>query len=60
MNLFNQSKNNKSRNLIHIPNIRTIRKPNFLTFNTKKTFNHLWLAFIKVPILQHFDLKSYI
>ena len=53
-------KNQKSRNLIRIPHIRVIREPNFLTPNAKKTFNHLQLAFIKVLILQYFDLESYI
>ena len=55
-----KSKNKKSRKLTHMPNIKAIRKPNFLTSDAKKAFNHLQLAFIKVPILQHFDLKSYI
>ena len=43
-----------------MPNIGAIKKPNFLIPNTKKAFNHLWLAFIKAPIFQNFDLKSYI
>ena len=45
---------------MHIPNIRAIEKPNFLTLNAKKVFNHLQLAFVKAPILQNFDLKSHI
>ena len=49
--IVNLSKNKKSRNLTHMPNIRAIEKPNFLTSNTKKAFNHLWLAFIKALIL---------
>ena len=53
-------KNKKSRNLTHMPNIGAKKKPNFLTSNAKKTFNHLRLVFIKAPILLHFDLKSYI
>ena len=57
MNLF---KNNKSRNLICIPNIKAIKKPTFLTPNTKKILNHLRQAFIKAPIFQHFDLESHI
>ena len=32
----------------------------FLTFGARETFNCLWLMFIKVLILQHFDLKYYI
>ena len=32
----------------------------YLTPNTKKAFNHLWHAFTKAPILQHFDPKRYI
>ena len=55
-----KSKNEKSRKLIYISNIKTTRKPNFLIFNAKKAFNYLWLAFIKTPILQHFDLESHI
>ena len=51
---------NLSRNLILISNIRATKGPNFLIPNTKKTFNHLWLAFIKTLIFQHFNLKSYI
>ena len=43
-----------------MPNIRATRKPNFLIFDIKKTFNHLQLAFIKAPILQYFDLESHI
>ena len=34
-------KNKKSRKLTYMPNIGTIREPNFLTANIKKTFNHL-------------------
>ena len=48
VNLF---KNNKSRNLTYMSNIRAIGKLNFLTPNAKKVFNHLQLAFIKTPIL---------
>ena len=54
------SKNEKSRKLMHMPNIRAIGKPNFLTLNAKKAFNYLWLAFIKALILRPFGLKSYI
>ena len=57
VNLF---KNNKFRNLMYISNIRAIKKPHFLIFNAKKTFNYLKQAFIKYSILQYFDLKSYI
>ena len=41
---------NLFKNLIYIPNIRVTKKPTFLTFNTKKTFNQLQLAFIKALI----------
>ena len=58
--VVNLSKNNKSRNSSHVPNIGATGEPNFLTSNAKKTFNHLRLAFIEAPILQHFDLKSHI
>ena len=47
----NLSKNNKSRNLICMPNIGAIKKSTFLTSNAKKTFNHLQLAFVKALIL---------
>ena len=52
VNLF---KNNKSRKLTYMSNIRVIKKPNFLIPNAKKTFNHLWLIFIKVLILPYFN-----
>ena len=48
VNLF---KNKKSRNLTRMPNIGTIKKPNFLNPNAKKIFKHLRLAFIKASIL---------
>ena len=57
INLF---KNKKSRNLMYILNIGAIKKPNFLIFDAKKVFNYLQLAFVKVLIFQHFDLKSHI
>ena len=37
----NLLKKNKSRNLIYMPNIRSMEKPIFLTFDAKKVFNHL-------------------
>ena len=49
--VVNLSKNKKTRNLIYILNIKATKKPNFLTPNAKKAFNHLRLAFIKAPIL---------
>ena len=55
-----KSKNKKFKKLTYILNIRAMKKPYFLTPNAKKTFNYLRLAFIKAPILQHFDLKSHI
>ena len=56
----NKKISNSFKNLTDIPNIRATKKSTFLTSNAKKIFNHLWLAFIKVLILQHFDLESYI
>ena len=41
---------NSSKNLTYMPNLRAIKKPNFLTLHAKKTFNYLQLAFIKAPI----------
>ena len=48
--VVNLSKNNKSRNLICISNIRATKKFIFLISNSKKIFNHLWLVFIEIPI----------
>ena len=56
--VVNLLKNKKSKKLTCMPNVRATRKPNFLTPNAKKAFNHLRLAFIKARILQHFDLES--
>ena len=58
--VVNLVKNKKSRNLTHMPNIRATGKPNFLTPNAKKAFNHLQLAFIKATIFWHFDWESHI
>ena len=58
--IVDSSKNEKSRKLSHVLNIRAIEKPNFLTPNAKKAFNYLRLAFIKALIFGHFDLESYI
>ena len=58
--VVNLSKNEKSKKLTHIPNVRATGKPNFLTPDAKNALNHLRLAFIKAPILQHFDWESYI
>ena len=58
--VVNSSKNKKSKKLTRVPNIKVTGKLNFLISSTKKVFNHLWLAFIKAPILQHFDLENHI
>ena len=58
--VVNSSKNEKSRNSTRVPNIGATGEPNFLTPDAKKAFNHLRLAFIKAPILRHFDPKSHI
>ena len=58
--VVNLSKNNKSRKLTHVTNIKTTEKPNLLTPNNKKTFNQLQLVFIKALIFRYFNLKSYI
>ena len=57
---LSKSKNEKFRKSTHMPNIGITGEPNFLIPNTKKAFNYLRLAFIKVPIFRHFDLKSHI
>ena len=51
---------NLSRKSTRMPNIGATGEPNFLTPDAKKAFNHLRLAFIKAPILRHFDPKSHI
>ena len=56
----NETVRNSSKKSTRVPNIRAMGEPNFLTPDAKKAFNHLQLAFIKAPILQHFDLESYI
>lgn len=48
MNLF---RNNKSRKLTYILNIRIMKKLKFLTPNAKKVFIHFCLTFIETPIL---------
>ena len=53
-------KNMKFWKLTYVLNIGAIGKPNLLTPNNKKALNYLQLAFIKSPIYQHFDPKSYI
>lgn len=49
-------KNKQSRN----SSLVATKKLQFLTFSAKKAFHRLRQAFIKAPILQHFDPKSYI
>ena len=60
LNLFKRLKNNKSRNSIYMPNIKAIGKLIFLNPNTKKTFNPLKQAFIKVLIFNDFYFEYYI
>ena len=57
---FKSLKNDKSENLMCIPNIEAIGETMFLTPGAKEAFNFLRQVFIKAPILRHFDLKSYI
>ena len=40
--------------------VKAVKRSNYLTPNTKKTFNHLRHAFIQASILQHFDLGLHI
>ena len=58
--VVNLSKNEKSKKLTRVPNIRAMGEPNFLIPDAKNAFNYLRLAFIKAPILRHFDLESHI
>ena len=60
IDLFNKLKNNKFKNLTHVPNIKATEESIFLTPNAKKTFNYLKQIFIKDPIFQHFNLEYYI
>ena len=57
VNLSNKLKNNKSKNLTYMPNIRAMEESIFLIPNTKKTLNYLKQPFIKTLIFQYFDLK---
>ena len=56
----NKKVRNSFRKLTHMSNIGATGEPIFLTPDAKKAFNHLRLAFIKAPILRHFDLESHI
>ena len=51
-------KPSKSRNLSNF-NAKEAG-PSFLTPKARTPFNRLWLAFIKAPILQHFDPECHI
>ena len=57
-NWLSQKKISKIRNLSRINTNQA--KPIFLTYNTKVAMKNWWLAFIKAPILQHFNWKFYI
>ena len=48
----------KSRNLLNFDAKKN--GPSFLTLDAKTVLNHLWLAFIKAPILWHFDPECHI
>ena len=50
LNLFNKSKNKKSRNWTCIPNIKVIAELIFPTYNAKKSFNYFRQIFIKTLI----------
>ena len=50
VNLSNKSKNNKSKNLICMPNNEAIKELIFFIANVKKTFNYLRQTFIKALI----------
>ena len=43
-----------------LPNIKADSRTDFLTPEAKKAFIHLQKAFIKAPILKHFDPEHYI
>ena len=50
VNLSNKSKNNESKNLTYMPNIKAIKKSNFPIFNAKKILNYLMYVLIKILI----------
>ena len=56
--LSKSQKLSKNRNLPKFGTKKT--EPNFLTSNTRETFNRLRLAFTKALILQYFDSKCHI
>ena len=56
----NKTVMNSSRELMLMPNIGATEKPTFLTPDTKKAFNYLWLEFIKAPIFLYFNLENHI
>ena len=53
-------KNEKSEILMRSSDIGATREPMFLTSDARKDFNHLKQAFIKTPILRHFDPECHI
>ena len=57
VNLF---KNNKSKILTYMPNIKAMKELIFLIPNAKKAVNYLRQVFIKVSMLQNYNLKSLI
>ena len=44
----------------YLGNNNNLEEFKFLNFKAKKAFNHLKQAFMKAPILQHFDSEYYI
>ena len=56
--LVKSKKPSKNRNSLNF----NVKKASlsFLTPETRRTFNCLWLAFTKAPIFWHFDLKYHI
>ena len=59
VNLF-KSKKLKNKKFEILTRSGAMGEPMFLTLNAKKAFNHLRQAFIKAPILRHFDLECHI
>ena len=52
----NSAKSKKPSKSGNLPNFDTTEAGlSFLTSEARAVFNHLWLAFTKAPILQHFD-----
>ena len=60
LSTITKSTRSKKSDLSKVKFAKVNSKTDFLTFKAKKTFIYLQKAFIKAPILRHFDLKYHI